>query len=68
MSTTGHVQLEIEGGIATITNDNDEKHNAFDDAMDAELFAALGEIRARSDVRAVIWRGEGRSFSSRVEQ
>ena len=64
MSTTGHVQLEIEGGIATITNDNDEKHNAFDDAMDAELFAALGEIRARSDVRAVIWRGEGRSFSS----
>jgi enoyl-CoA hydratase/carnithine racemase len=64
MSTTGHVQLEIDGGFATITNHNDEKHNAFDDAMDAELFAALGEIRSRPDVRAVIWRGEGRSFSS----
>ena len=64
MSTTGQVHLEIEGGIATISNDHDEKHNAFDDAMDAQLFDALREIRGRTDVRAVIWRGEGRSFSS----
>lgn len=60
----GSVHFEIDGGIATITNDNDAKHNAFDDAMDAELFRILGEIRANPDVRAVIWRGEGRSFSS----
>ena len=32
---TGTVRLDIEGAIATITNDNPEKHNAFDDDMDA---------------------------------
>jgi enoyl-CoA hydratase/carnithine racemase len=61
---TGHVRLEIDGAVATITNDHDEKHNAFDDAMDAELFEILADLRSRSDVRAVVWRGEGRSFSS----
>jgi len=61
---SGHVHLEIDGAIATITNDHDEKHNAFDDDMDLELFDILGELKARPEVRAVIWRGEGRSFSS----
>lgn len=56
--------MEIDGAIATITNDNPDKHNAFDDEMDAELFAFLAELRQRPDVRAVIWRGEGRSWSS----
>jgi enoyl-CoA hydratase/carnithine racemase len=60
----GTVRLDVDGAIATITNDNPDKHNAFDDDMDAQLFAILGELRERSDVRAVIWRGEGRSFSS----
>jgi enoyl-CoA hydratase len=58
------VRLEIEGPIATITNDNAAKHNAFDDAMDLALFDILGELKARRDVRAVIWRAEGTSFSS----
>ena len=58
------VRLEIDGPIATITNDNVDKHNAFDDAMDARLWEILGELRDRPDVRAVIWRGEGKSFSS----
>jgi hypothetical protein len=40
------------------------KHNAFDAAMDAALFEILGELARRRDVRAVIWRGEGKSFSS----
>lgn len=58
------VRLEIDGPIATITNDNPGKHNAFDDAMDAALFDILGQLAERSDVRAVIWRAEGKSFSS----
>lgn len=58
------VRLEIDGAIATITNDNTEKHNAFDDEMDLALFEILGELKGRRDVRAVIWRGEGKSFSS----
>lgn len=60
----GTVRLEVDGAIATITNDNPEKHNAFDDVMDAQLFDVLAELRTKSDVRAVIWRGEGKSFSS----
>jgi enoyl-CoA hydratase/carnithine racemase len=58
------VRLEVDGPIATITNDNVTKHNAFDDAMDARLFEILGELRVNPDVRAVVWRGEGRSWSS----
>ncbi len=64
MSSDARVHLQIDGAIATITNDNPDKHNAFDDAMDAQLFAALAELRERTDVRAVIWRGEGPSWSS----
>ncbi len=60
----GHVHLEITGGVATITNDNPEKHNAFDDDMDAQLFDALGELKERRDVRAIVWRGVGKSWSS----
>jgi enoyl-CoA hydratase/carnithine racemase len=32
--------------------------------MDVALFDILGSLRGRSDVRVVIWRGEGKSFSS----
>jgi enoyl-CoA hydratase/carnithine racemase len=60
----GRVRLDVDGAIATITNDNPDKHNAFDDAMDLALFEILGELKARRDVRAVIWRAEGESFSS----
>ena len=60
----GTVRLEVDGAIAVLTNDNPDKHNAFDDDMDRQLFDALGELRDRPDVRAVIWRGEGKSFSS----
>jgi enoyl-CoA hydratase/carnithine racemase len=61
---TERVHLSFDGPIATITNDNPEKHNAFDDEMDLRLFDILGEIKQHSEVRAVIWRGEGKSFSS----
>jgi enoyl-CoA hydratase/carnithine racemase len=58
------VRLDYDGPVAVITNDNPDKHNAFDDAMDAALFDILAELRSRPDVRAVVWRGEGRSWSS----
>jgi enoyl-CoA hydratase/carnithine racemase len=61
---TERIRLDYDGPIAIITNDNPEKHNAFDDEMDARLFEILGELRSNSDVRVVIWRGEGKSFSS----
>ena len=61
---TDKVRLEIDGSIAVITNDNPDKRNAFDDAMDRRLWEILAELRERRDVRAVIWRGEGKAFSS----
>lgn len=60
----GTVRLEVDGAIATITNHNPDKHNAFDDGMDVQLFEIIAELCARPEVRAVVWRGEGRSFSS----
>ena len=56
--------LEIDGPVATITNNNTAKHNAFDDDMDAHLFAIFDELIATPSVRAVIWRGEGKNWSS----
>jgi len=61
---SGQVHLEIDGAVAVITNDNVDKHNAFDDEMDAQLFAILDELIATPSVRAVVWRGEGKSWSS----
>jgi enoyl-CoA hydratase/carnithine racemase len=61
---TDKVLLEVDGPIAVITNNNPEKHNAFDDEMDGLLFDILAELRGRADLRAVIWRGVGRSWSS----
>ena len=45
-SMTERVRLDVDGAIATITNDNPDKHNAFDDEMDARLFEILGELRS----------------------
>lgn len=61
---TGTVDLEYRGNIAVLTNNNPDKHNAFDDTMDAQLFDALGELKGRRDIRAIVWRGVGKSFSS----
>lgn len=58
------VRLEVDGSIATIINDNPTKHNAFDDEMDVALFDILGRLHTMSEIKAVVWRGEGRSWSS----
>ncbi len=60
----GTVRLDVDGAIATITNDNPDKHNAFDDDMDVQLFDIFDQLATRTDIRAIIWRGEGKSFSS----
>jgi enoyl-CoA hydratase/carnithine racemase len=58
------VTLDVRESIAVITNDNPDKLNAFDDEMDLQLFNILAELKGRRDVRAVIWRAEGRAWSS----
>ena len=44
---TDRLTLEIDGPVATITNNNPDKHNAFDDEMDVALFDALAELKGR---------------------
>ena len=58
------VKLSFDGAIAIISYDRPEKHNAADDAMDSRFFEILAELHQRPGLRAVIWRGEGKSFSS----
>jgi len=58
------VTLDFDGAIAIVSNNRPDKHNAANDAMDRRLFEILGELSRREGLRAVIWRGNGPSFSS----
>ncbi len=59
-----HVRLELDGPIAVITNNRPDKHNAMSDEMDRRLWEVLAEVHGMNELRAIVWRGEGRSFSS----
>ncbi len=58
------ILLEFDGPVAIMSNNRPEKHNAANDAMDARLWEILAELHRREGLRAVVWRGNGRSFSS----
>jgi enoyl-CoA hydratase/carnithine racemase len=58
------VTLEVDGPIAVITNNRPEKHNAMSDEMDRRLFEVLAEVHEMPGLRAIVWQGEGKSFSS----
>ena len=58
------ITLEYDGAVAVMSNNRPDKHNAANDAMDRRLFDCLKELQDRDDVRAVVWRGNGKSFSS----
>jgi methylglutaconyl-CoA hydratase len=51
-------------GIVTLTLNRPDRHNAFDDALIAELTAALERLAAQSGVRALVLASTGRSFSA----
>jgi enoyl-CoA hydratase/carnithine racemase len=58
------IRLEFDGPVAIMTNNRPERHNAANDEMDARLWEVLGELHQKPGLRAVVWRGEGKSFSS----
>jgi len=58
------VRLEVDGPIAVITNNRPHKHNAMSDEMDRRLWEVLAEVHELPQLRAIVWRGEGKSFSS----
>ncbi|KAA1188814.1 enoyl-CoA hydratase/isomerase family protein [Pseudohalioglobus sediminis] len=51
-------------GVATVTLDRAEKHNAFDDAMIAELREVFDSLAQQDEVRVVVLASAGKSFSA----
>lgn len=51
-------------GVATVTLNRPDLHNAFDDRLIAELTAALRGLEADPAVRVVVLAGAGKSFSA----
>ncbi len=57
--------LEIDSrGIASITLDRPQQHNAFDDELIGELLVMLNQIALDEAVRIVVLRAAGKSFSA----
>jgi len=51
-------------GVATVTLNNAEKHNAFDDTIIAELTHLFTDIAQRDDIKVMILASTGKSFSA----
>jgi methylglutaconyl-CoA hydratase len=51
-------------GVATITLDRPRLHNAFDDALIAQLIAALQQAAAHPGLRVLVLAANGKSFSA----
>ena len=58
------IVIERQGPIGLITMNRPERHNAFDDALIAELTEALRSMEAEDGIRLVVLSGAGKSFSA----
>jgi enoyl-CoA hydratase/carnithine racemase len=58
------ITLEYDGPVAVLTNNRPDRHNAANNEMDARLWELLAELHAKEGLRCVVWRGDGKSFSS----
>ncbi|MCE5233939.1 MAG: enoyl-CoA hydratase-related protein [Mizugakiibacter sp.] len=61
---TASIALARRGAVAEITLQRPQVHNAFDDALIAELTAALRSLDDDATVRALVLTGAGASFSA----
>jgi enoyl-CoA hydratase/carnithine racemase len=60
--TDSLVQLQVEGGIATLTLNRPDKRNAMSDAMRSEFIHALERVAADKAIRALVLTGAGKGF------
>ncbi len=51
-------------GVATVTLNNPDKHNAFDDIIIARLTEIFNEIASRDDIQVMVLASTGKSFSA----
>ena len=58
------VELDVQEGVAIITLNRPQVHNALNDPMRSALTHCFEVVRRRDDVRAVLLRGRGKSFCS----
>ncbi|HXN15642.1 MAG TPA: enoyl-CoA hydratase/isomerase family protein [Usitatibacter sp.] len=61
---TASLAIERQGPVGLITLNRPERHNAFDDALIAELTEALRSMEAEDGIRVVVLSGAGKSFSA----
>ena len=59
-----NLATEYQGPIGLITLNRPERHNAFDDALIAELTETLRTMEGDDAVRVVVLSGAGKSFSA----
>ena len=56
------IQVTARGGIARVTLNRPEVHNAFDETLIAELTEAVRKLDGDAAVRVLVLEGRGRSF------
>jgi enoyl-CoA hydratase/carnithine racemase len=61
-STAQLLKVAVDGPVATLTMDRPQQRNALSTALMGEITGALGELRERRDVRAIVLAGEGPAF------
>ena len=54
--------LTTQGAVATLTLNRPDKHNAFDDALIAQLTQTFQDVAQRDDIRVLVLTGAGASF------
>ena len=64
MTTTQALQTEIQRGVATVRMNRPDVHNAFDDALIADLTAELRRLDHAQEVRVIVLAANGKSFSA----
>jgi methylglutaconyl-CoA hydratase len=65
MTNTSALTFDIDArGVATITLDRPRLHNAFDDALIAQLIAALQQAADHPGLRVLVLAANGKSFSA----
>ncbi|MET0931027.1 MAG: enoyl-CoA hydratase-related protein [Aeromicrobium sp.] len=60
--TDAEILVEVRDSIGLVTLDRPERRNAMSDAMYEELVAAVHDLDAREDVRAIVLTGAGSAF------
>ena len=58
------LEITKSNGVATVTLNRPEKHNAFDDAVIDELTSVFEDIDSDDSIRVMILAANGKNFSA----